>query len=182
VFWGSGSAGARNSPFHPVNIEVEIMQIIIDSREQLPYQFDRWPVSVTTASLTTGDYSIQGFQDKAAIERKSLDDLVGCLTGKGRTRFEKELSRARSLELFVVVVEADFCQIAGKRYYSAMNPESVLQSVAAFHIRYNTPFLFCGDRAGAEYITHSLLHKYVQEIRKRFTIYEKWISEQTAHK
>lgn len=158
------------------------MQIIIDSREQLPYKFDRWEVNTTTGTLTTGDYSIQGFEDKAAIERKSLDDLVGCLSGKSRVRFEKELARGRSLELFAVVIECNFFEIAGKRYHSTMNPDAVLQSIMAFHIRYNTPFLFCGDRSGGEYIAYSLLSKFIYEIRKRFSIYEKWISEQTANK
>lgn len=144
------------------------MIILTDTREQLPYPFDRWPVDIKEAGLSTGDYSLLGFEDKAAIERKSLNDLISCLKGKNRDRFEKELSRARSYELFIVVIEADLFQIASKNYHSVMNPDAVLQSITAFHIRYGIPFLFCGDRSGAEYMTYSLLQKYLYEIKKRY--------------
>jgi len=144
------------------------MIILADTREQIPYSFTRWPVSVQTASLTTGDYSLPGFEDKAAIERKSLDDLIGCLMGKNRERFERELCRARSYELFAVVIEANLFQILNKNYHSVMNPDAVLQSIVAFHVRYKIPFLFAGDRIGGEYLTYSLLQKYLYEIEKRF--------------
>lgn len=147
--------------------------IIIDSREQQPYSFDRWPVQTERVALATGDYSVAGFNDRAAIERKSLDDLVGCLMGENRQRFERELSRGRVYELFAVVVEADLTDLARGKYTSNMKPEAALQSVTAFYIRYNVPFLFCGNRAGAEYFTYSALTKYLYEIRKRFDIARK---------
>ena len=156
------------------------MIILTDSREQLPYSFTRWPVEIQTASLTTGDYSLPGFESQIAIERKSLDDLISCLMGANRSRFEKELSRARSYELFAVVVESDLADVAKGLYQSNMKPTPALQSISAFHVRYGIPFLFCGNRAGAEYITYSLLSKYVYEIKKRFEQSKKFNQEATA--
>lgn len=145
------------------------MNIVVDTREQRPYTFENYQdVQVEAGTLETGDYSIPGFADQVAVERKSLNDLIGCLKGDGRTRFEKELARARHYRLFCVVVEAGFHQIGMKRYHSAMTPQSVFQSLAAFHVRHGIPFLFCGDRAGAEYQTYSLLSKFVYETEKRF--------------
>jgi DNA excision repair protein ERCC-4 len=145
------------------------MIVIVDTREQLPYSFQTYPdVDVHTGTLPTGDYSIPGFDDQIAIERKSLNDLIGCLKGDGRIRFEKELARARHYHLFCVVVEASFHHIGMKRYHSAMTPQAVFQSLAAFHVRYKIPFLFCGDRAGGQYQTYSLLSKFVYETEKRF--------------
>ncbi len=149
------------------------MIIIIDTREQQPFTFSKWEVSTQRASLDTGDYSIVGFQDRAAIERKSLDDLVSCFMGGNRTRFEKELIRGRRLDLFSVVVEATLEDIAQGRFKSQMKPEAALQTITAFQVRYGTPFMFCGSRAGAEYVTHSLLSKYAYEIEKRYKIYQK---------
>nr|MDA3831832.1 ERCC4 domain-containing protein [Spirochaetales bacterium] len=146
------------------------LTITIDSREQAPYSFSRWPVTIHRAGLSTGDYSLPGFDDKAAIERKSLDDLVGCLMGKNRHRFERELMRGRVLDLFVVAVEADLTDLARGRYRSLMKPQAALQSITAFYIRYGVPFLFCGSRAGGEYMTYSLLSKYDYEIQKRYSI------------
>ncbi len=41
--------------------------IVIDSREQRPYQFP----GAVVKTLPTGDYSIVGLTDRVAIERKS---------------------------------------------------------------------------------------------------------------
>lgn len=149
------------------------MIILTDTREQLPYTFKNWSVQVQTSGLKTGDYSLSGFEDKIAIERKSLNDLISCLKGENRKRFEKELCRARAYELFAVVVEADIAQVMAKQYYGSMNPHAILQSITAFYIRYNIPFLFCGDRQSGEYITYSLLQKYIYNIQKRFEEYKK---------
>ena len=142
--------------------------ILIDTREKQPYQFIQTNIDTQVDTLPIGDYSIMGFTDRVAVERKSLDDLVGCLMGKSRDRFERELQKGRFLELFVVVVEASMYDIRSGAYRSNMKPHAVLQSIIAFQIRYGTSFMFCGGREGGEYITFSLLQKYLYEIEKRY--------------
>lgn len=143
------------------------MIVAIDNREQLAYSFHGYDCTVEATTLGTGDYSIVGFTDKIAVERKSLDDLLGCLT-TGRERFEKELARARSLDRFCVLVEASFEDLAKGMYRSAMRPHSACQSIIAWQIRYGTPFVFAGSRKAAEYYCHSFLAKYLYEIEMRF--------------
>lgn len=121
-----------------------------------------------TATLPVGDYSLPGFEDRAAVERKSLNDLVGCLMGKERSRFERELARGRHYDLFAVVLEASLGDVSRGRYRSDMKPQSVLQSIITFQVRYRVPFMWCGSRAGAEYMTHGLLLKYLRELEERF--------------
>lgn len=143
------------------------MIILVDTREQKPYGFVKMKdVSIERFSLETGDYSVKGFEDRIAIERKSLDDLIGCLT-QGRERFERELARSKHLDFFAVIVEAAYHDIARHKYNSQMAPTAALQSISAFHVRYRTPFLFAGDRPGGEYLTHSLLAKYLKEVSER---------------
>ena len=145
------------------------MIILTDTREQRGYSFENFSdVQAVNGTLPTGDYSLPGFEDQVAVERKSLPDLIACLKAKDRERFERELARARYYEFFAVVVEAGFHQVSMKQYHSAMPPHSVFQSLAAFHVRYGVPFLFCGDRVGAEYMVYSLLRKHLYEINKRF--------------
>ncbi len=148
------------------------MVILIDSREQLPFTFSKWGVETKRASLGTGDYSLTGFEDRAAIERKSIDDLISCFMGGNRERFKKELIRGRRLDLFSVVIEASLEDVAQGKFKSQMKPAAALQTIAAFNVRYGTPFMFCGTRAGAEYMTFSLLSKYIYEIEKRYKIYQ----------
>ena len=148
------------------------MKIAVDNREQLAYSFQGYDCTVEAATLGTGDYSIVGFLDKIACERKSLDDLLGCLTA-GRERFEKELARSRSLDRFCVIVEASFEDLAKGVYRSAMKPHSACQSIIAWQIRYGTPFVFAGSRKAAEYYCFSFLQKYVHEIEQRMKMLAK---------
>ena len=144
------------------------LKILIDTREQAPYAFTNYNCTTERATLPTGDYSLPGFESLAAIERKSADDLIGCLKGSDRARFERELARLRTYDLAAVVVEASLTDISRGRYRSQMTPHAVLQSVTAFMVRHRVPFLFCGSREGAEYMTYSLLSKYSREIEVRF--------------
>jgi ERCC4-type nuclease len=108
------------------------MRILIDTREQALFTFSRFNgLEIEQAALPTGDYSLPGFEDRSAIERKSIEDLIGCLKGGNRKRFERELTRARNYELFAVVVEASMDDLSKGRYRSEMKPHAALQSIFA---------------------------------------------------
>ena len=143
------------------------MIILCDSREKTPYTFTKYGATVERATLSTGDYSVAGLEQAAAVERKSLDDLVGCLMGDNRRRFERELMRGFMLDFFCVVIEGDLADVKARRYRSAMKPHSVLQSVCAFSVRYRVPFLWVGSREAGEYMTFSLLEKYHAEMERK---------------
>lgn len=144
-----------------------MVKLIVDSREQVPLDFTGYDCTVERGTLPTGDYSVAGLTDRVAVERKSLDDLIGCLMGDNRDRFERELARARGYDFFAVVVEASWEHLARGQYRSRMKPHSAAQSVVAFQVRYGVPFIFAGTRKAAAYLTHSLLEKYVSEQQAR---------------
>ena len=150
--------------------EGRALKIIVDSREQAPFAFsgDAYRgTEVVTGTLDTGDYSLAGLADKVAVERKSVPDLVACL-GRERERFERELLRARALESFAVVVEGTWEELARGQYRSKLNPAAACQSVCSFVARWHIPFLFCGTRAGAEYVCYSLLRQYLKGAQDRY--------------
>jgi DNA excision repair protein ERCC-4 len=146
------------------------MRILIDSREQLPFLFRGYEVALEVVGLPVGDYSLPGFEDRAAVERKSLEDLIGCLMGSNRERFERELYKGRHYDLFAVVVEAPLSAVSRGQYRSEMKVEAALQSIITFQVRYRLSIIWAGNRAGAEYITHGLLSKYLREIGERFKL------------
>jgi ERCC4-type nuclease len=78
-------------------------RIVVDTREQAPLRFGAWPT--VAAGLRTGDYSIEGFEDRVAVERKGLSDLFTCV-GRERPRFERELVRLAAMDYGAVVLEA----------------------------------------------------------------------------
>ena len=145
------------------------MTILVDSREQRPFNFEheRYDVQIQPWTLTVGDYSLRGLEDKVAVERKSLPDLVQCL-GRERERFERELLRGAALDAFAVVVEGSWSDLANGNFRSQLNPHAACQSVLAFMARYRTAFLFAGSRAAAEYVAWGFLRQYLEGARKRW--------------
>jgi len=112
---------------------------------------------------------VTGFIDQVAVERKTIDDLIGCLS-RSRKRFENELSRARHYQLFAVVIEGAFDDIRQGKYRSELHPNAAIQTLITWTIRYNVQFIFAGDRAGGELVSFSLLQKYLYEINKRYQL------------
>jgi DNA excision repair protein ERCC-4 len=110
---------------------IDLSQIILieDTREQNGYS-SMFSHQCVREALPVGDYSICGLQDRIALERKSLPDLVSSLT-HGRTRFEKEFQKARSLEYFGVIVEARLSDILDGRFQdrSQATPQAIFESV-----------------------------------------------------
>jgi ERCC4-type nuclease len=113
-----------------------------------------------------GDYSVCGLENYVAVERKEVNDLIGCLT-TGRERFERELHRGRALDYFALVIEAALSDLANGHYRSKMLPKSAVQSLLAFSVRYRLPIFFCESREYGQRVTESLLCKYAREIKKR---------------
>ncbi len=118
---------------------------VIDTREQLPLAL---PLRTITDTLPTGDYSVSGFEDLICVERKSLPDLIGCMTS-GRSRFERELQRMKAYEARCVVVEASWQQLRNGEYRSRITPEAATHSVVSWLSRFGVPFLFVDDRTAA---------------------------------
>ncbi len=146
------------------------MRILVDSREQQPFAFTKYEVTTEVVALPIGDYSLPGFTDRVAIERKELNDLVACLMNGNRERFERELYKGRHYDFFAVVVEASLNDVLHGRYKSEMKAHAAMQSLMTFTVRYGTSFIWAASRAGAEYVTYSLLAKYLYELTKRFKL------------
>ncbi len=137
--------------------------IVIDTREQQPYRF---LCESVRSALKTGDYSLIGLETIIAIERKSLNDFIGCITAS-RERFENELNRADSLERFWVVIESTLTSIEKGLYRSKVNPESVLGTLAAWSNRHKVSFVFADSRQAGQKMTERLLkHAWLEHLKR----------------
>jgi DNA excision repair protein ERCC-4 len=146
--------------------------VVIDSREGLPYAFTgivsdakdgRLPVRVTTIvrGLPSGDYSLEGFENRVAVERKSLGDLFSTLGGS-RDRFQRELARLAEMEHAAVVIEAEWSTIyRTPPERSQLPPKNVLRSVIAWQQRFpSIHWHFVPGRAFAERLTFRILERF----------------------
>jgi DNA excision repair protein ERCC-4 len=90
--------------------------IVVDNREQTPLIFTR--LASVEGTLYSGDYSVLGLEDLFSVERKSIDDLVGCCTGENRERFERELHRLRGFRFKRLLIIGSRGLIEVQRYRS----------------------------------------------------------------
>ena len=132
------------------------LKIIIDTREQTPWSFNPAVADVQVGTLRTGDYSLLG-DDHFAIERKSLDDLLGTIS-TGWPRFCRELNRMEDSAFVakVIIVEGDFSRTCfgvdaetGKLVHPNHNhgnltPQFVAKRIAQLTLR-NVSVLFAGN-------------------------------------
>lgn len=142
-----------------------IPTIVIDSREKLPWIFSP-RVRTCAAALPAGDYSLLGFESSIAIERKSREDFVNTLGG-GRERFLAELRKLEGYEFAAVVVESDLQPIVEGRFFSGMNPEAILGSVAMVVADFRVPVFFCSNRAAAQAFSEKLLARLALRLAGR---------------
>lgn len=119
---------------------------IIDTREQRPW--DLSPLKTVEGTLPTGDYSVVGLEHDISIERKSLEDLLGCV-GQHRERFDKEMHRLLSYPCRAVIVEASWPQIEAGEWRSKVHPSAVMGSCLGW-IALGIPIVMAGnaERAG----------------------------------
>jgi len=139
------------------------LPILIDTREQLPYEFP----GAVRATLKTGDYSVAGFEDRVAVERKSFDDLFNTLrTVKSRQRFRRECERLAEFDYSAIVIESDVETIKAGHPISALEPAAVLNTLFSWSIRFDLNVWFSGNRENAEATTYRLLWHFVKIARE----------------
>lgn len=140
--------------------------LVIDTNEPKPSPWEQYfTLSTYRAGLPLGDYSLAGSHDLVSIERKTVDDLIGCLCGS-RKRFTRELQAAGRIKDFCVIVEGRYGDILGGRYYSDMTPQSAWGSIIALQERYRIPFYFAESAEIAARLAESILLRWFQEHQK----------------
>lgn len=138
--------------------ELVLPRIAIDTREQLRYQFDGYESYRTT--LATGDYSLEGFTEVLAVERKNHADAWGMLTD-GRKRFERCLERMAALERAAIVIEssmADFC--IPPPQVKRVNAATAMGSYISWSTKWRIPVFFAENRQWGERVTLRILAAY----------------------
>ncbi|WP_327359729.1 ERCC4 domain-containing protein [Streptomyces sp. NBC_01304] len=157
VFWNTARTRRQARPGVRVPSAraggVAALEITVDTRERYAYRFADQEVTVVKRALACGDYGIthQG-QLVAAVERKSLSDLVTSLTG-GRLGYA--LADLAALPRAAVVVEDRYSAVFK---LTRVRPAVVADGLAELQVRYpNVPVFFAESRKLAEEYIYRLL-------------------------
>ena len=122
-------------------------------------------VPVVVSCLPAGDYSIQGYGGRIAIERKSKSDLFSSI-GQGRDRFERELARLNEMDFAAVVVECELSEIlTDPPRHSELSPKTITRSVIAWQHRLpRVHWNFLPGRPAAQVWAYRTLERFWRDV------------------
>lgn len=137
----------------PAGLKPELITAIVDSREQTPLNLS--PLQVERGTLTTGDYSIKGLENIVSVERKSLQDMIGCI-GSGRERFEREIMRLLAYPCRALVIESEWRAIELGGWRGSIKPAQATGSILGW-IAAGIPVVLAGNHEQAGRIVSRML-------------------------
>jgi hypothetical protein len=122
------------------------LEVVVDAHERYAWRFSHQRVTTRRASLPAGDYGVL-VDDRlvAAVERKSMGDLVTSLT-TGKLRYQ--LADLSSLPHAAVVVEDRYSRSFEHR---VVRGAVVADGIAECHVAFpSVPIVFCDNRKLAQ--------------------------------
>lgn len=135
------------------------LEIVVDTHERYAWTFTHQQATTTKRPLPAGDYAVElGGEVVAAVERKSLPDLVATLTS-GKMRYL--LAHLADLPRAAVVVEDRYSKVFDlDRVRPAVVAEAVAECAARFP---QVPVIFAETRALAQEWTYRFLAAALRE-------------------
>lgn len=129
--------------------------ILIDTREQTPWSFANY--STAKQKLDTGDYTIEGFEDLLALERKkTVGEIANNITEK---RFPDVLDRLASFKYPFMLLEFDMSKVLNfpigselpERVWSKIkiSPNFLVKNILDWQLKYGINVLFCDNASNA---------------------------------
>jgi hypothetical protein len=172
VTWGASGEDADPQYLEKVAGLTSPFTVVVDTREQRAYRFvglqsdarkgnRRIVVPTIVSTIPAGDYSINGYVDKVAVERKTLDDFCQSF-GRNREREERKVGRLSLLTAAWYMLEFRYSDLQVQRFErSEVSPKSLRRTLMAMQVRYPAVhWFFAGDRRSGEAVTYRVLEKW----------------------
>lgn len=150
IFWQSARTARQARPavaLPTARAAGLVLDVLVDSHERYPWRFERQQATTRRQALPAGDYAVVAADGRiaAAVERKSLPDLVSTLT-TGKLRYL--LADLAALPRAAVVVEDRWSAVFK---LDRVRPAVVADGLAEAQVRFPTvPIVFCETRPLAQ--------------------------------
>lgn len=155
--------------------KVPAYKVIKDTREQDGYTFESFTGRYTSCKgmvvkkLDTGDYSLEGLEDRLCIERKGRISELAINLGKDKARFMREIERMQDFEFPFLILEFSLDDVL-KFPEGADIPESnmskvkisgkyILKMLVEIQMNYNIPVYFCDNKRNAKFLINSIFKR-----------------------
>ncbi len=149
IFWQSARTTRQARPAVAVpsaRAHGRVLDIVVDSHERYPWRFANQQATTRRAALAAGDYAVElDGRPYAVVERKSLPDLVGTVSG-GKLR--SLLGALVTVPRAAIVVEDRWSAVFK---LTRIRPAVVADALAEAQVRFpSVPIVFCETRPLAE--------------------------------
>ena len=148
-------------------------KVIKDTREKNGWFFSPNPrekcLGMEVATLKTGDYTLEGYEDVFCIERKASVSEIALNLGKKKGPFEREMERMREFDHSFMLFEFNMNDllIFPEGSYIPQRARSkvkitgsyLLKCLMEFQFTYDTKILFCGNKANAVTVPTSIFKR-----------------------
>jgi len=124
--------------------------VLIDSREKMPlYLFENhpnWFKGDQQATLSAGDYSLEGMENVLSLERKSMADAIGS-TIADRERFIRSCARLAKFRWKAILIEASYEDMKTPYHrfedlQTEAHPNAVCGTLDAIEAKFGIPILY----------------------------------------
>jgi ERCC4-type nuclease len=149
--------------------------VIKDTREQEGYTFERFSGryhqcnGMVVRKLDTGDYSLEGLEDKICIERKARVSELAINLGKDKRRFMAEIVRMKDFPFKFLILEFTLADVMDFPERSDIPEEKwssivitnkyMLKMLIEFQMYDDIHVIFCGNRKNAKLVVSSILKR-----------------------
>lgn len=156
IFWQTARTSKQARPavtLPTARAAGRVLEIVVDSHERYAWTFDAQQATTVRRTLPAGDYAVElGGRVVAAVERKSLADLVATLTS-GKLRYL--LADLATVRRAAVVVEDRWSSVFK---LDRVRPSLVAEGLAEAQVRFPTvPIVFCETRRLGQEWTYRFL-------------------------
>ena len=149
--------------------------VIKDTREQDGYTFTAFSGryhkcdGMIVRKLDTGDYSLEGLEDKVCIERKASVSELAINLGKDKHRFMAEVERMKEFPHKFLVLEFSLTDVMNFPEGSDIPEEKwsslvitnkyILKMLVELQMYDDVHVIFCDSRANAKWMVSSILKR-----------------------
>jgi hypothetical protein len=142
--------------------------IIIDTREQTPWDFENYVTA--NRKLDTGDYSIDGLENIFTIERKrSVSEIANNISEK---RFDDVLNRLQVYQHKFILLEFTLNNVLDYPVGSTVpkklwhnlkiTGKYILKYLTEINIKYGIHTIYCGNRDNAEEVALCIMKRMAE--------------------
>ncbi len=145
--------------------------VIVDTREKQPWELNSARVlGREFRKLDTGDYTVEGLEDKLCIDRKAnVNEIAGNIT---QVRFKKELVRIKEFPHAFLILEASAQDVLDYPHSSNLPPKILkkikingnflMRCLNRMQIKYNFNIIYAGNRENAQRIAVNLMEDVLE--------------------